>query len=176
MMYGARLACAACKRSYHCTWFSMWRTRSCWTRHWAIVFSSVLWSRFRCLDRLRIKRGIFQFENDTFPTREARLRHFRFEIKHRLTSKNVCTLQRLYHSLASGIVHLYTESWISGSLSGQGWGGHVKDVNILIDEHLLPFFFSQWYLWWCKLEDCFLSATACMEICAVSFLLFMAAG
>lgn len=78
-MHGARLVCAVCERSYQwCTWFSMWRTRSCWTRHWAIVFSSVLWSRFRCLDRLRIKRGIFQFENDKFPTREARMCNFRY--------------------------------------------------------------------------------------------------
>lgn len=105
-------------------------------------------------------------------------------IKYRFTSKNVCTLQRLYHSLASDIVHLHKESWISASLSGQGWGGHMKDVNILTDEHLLYlwFIFNDAYLWWCKLGDCFLcwfdSATACMEICApwpVSFLLFMAA-
>lgn len=31
------------------TWLSMWRTKSCWTCHWAIVVSPVLWSRFRCL-------------------------------------------------------------------------------------------------------------------------------
>lgn len=36
-----------------CTWFSMWHTSSCWTRHWAIDLSPVLWSRFRCLDKFK---------------------------------------------------------------------------------------------------------------------------
>ncbi len=63
----AWLVCAFCKRLYRCcTWFSMWRTRSCWTRHCAIVFSSVLWSRFRCLDGFRIKRCFLKFKNDWF--------------------------------------------------------------------------------------------------------------
>lgn len=107
------------------------------------------------------------------------------EIRYRLTSKNVCTLQKLYHTRASDTVHLHKDSWISASLSGQGWGAYMNDVKILIDELLwsLWFIFNDSNLSWCKLGDCFLcwldSATACMEICAlwpVSFLLFMAAG